>query len=312
MKKLISVVIPCHNEEENVENMYLELKNIFSKIGNYSYEHIFIDNASEDRTVSILKEIAKKDKNVKIIVNARDFGQVRSPYYGILQARGDAVIMMACDFQDPPTLIPEFIKKWEAGYKIVVGVKPQSQENIIMFNIRRLYYNVVSRISENVKLLKNFTGFGLYDRQIVEILRKIDDPYPYLRGIICDIGFERAEIEFVQPKRRGGVTNNNLFRLYDIAIQGITSYSKIPLRIAVFLGFLLAVFNILVAAVYFILKILLWNSFTVGIAPLVIGLFFFSSVQLFFLGILGEYIGAIYTQVQNRPLIIEKERINFE
>lgn len=311
MKKLISVVTPCYNEGENVEKVYLQVKDILSKFSNYDYEHIFIDNASKDKTATILKELAQKDKKLKIIINARNFGHIRSPCYGIMQARGDAVILMASDLQDPPALIPEFIKKWEEGYKIVVGVKNKSQENIIIFNIRKLYYALLKRMAE-VELIENFIGFGLYDKKVVEILRRIDDPYPYFRGLICDMGFEKAQIEFIQPIRKKGVTKNNLYTLYDIAMLGIVSYSKIPLRLATFFGFLLSFFSILAALVYSTYKLLYWDRFSVGIAPLVIGLFFFTSIQLLFLGIVGEYIGAIYTQVQRRPLVIENERINFD
>lgn len=308
--KLISVVTPCYNEQENVEELYRKVKEIFNSQKNYAYEHIFIDNASLDRTVAILKDIARKDKNVKIIVNARNFGHIRSPYYGLLQANGDAAIILAADLQDPPSLIKDFIKKWEEGYKIAIAVKKQSKENLLMFGIRKLYYNVISSLSET-ELIKNFSGYGLYDRKVIEILRNIDDPYPYLRGLICDIGYKKAEIEFIQPVRRKGKTKNNFYTLYDMAMLGITNYSKMPLRIATFMGLLLGCISLLVAIGYFVCKILFWQSFTVGVAPIAIGLFFFSSVQLFFIGFLGEYVGAIHTQVLKRPLVIEKERINF-
>lgn len=277
----------------------------------YSYEHIFIDNASTDHTVDILKEIAVHDQRVKIIVNARNFGHIRSPYYALLQAQGDAVISIVADFQDPPDMIPEFIRKWEEGYKIVVGVKRQSEESPLFFAVRKLYYNLIGKLSE-IKLIKNFTGFGLYDRKVIEILRKIDDPYPYFRGLICDIGFERAEIPFVQPVRKRGFTKNNFYTLYDIAMLGITNHSKIPLRLATMTGFGVAILSLMVAFGYFLYKILFWSSFNLGIGPLVIGLFFFSSVQLFFIGIIGEYLGSIHTQVLKRPLVVEKERINFD
>jgi glycosyltransferase involved in cell wall biosynthesis len=310
MKKLISVVTPTYNEEENVELVYNEVKRVFEKLMKYEHEHIFIDNASKDKTIPILKEISKNDKDVKIIVNARNFGHIRSPFYGLLQARGDAVILIVADFQDPPSMIPDFIKKWEEGYKIVVGVKNQSEENPIMFMIRKLYYNYLKNLSE-VNQIKNYSGFGLYDRRIIEILRTIDDPYPYLRGLISEIGYDIFCIEYKQPVRKKGVTKNNFYSLYDMAMLGITNYSKIPLRLATILGFGLAILSLLVAFIYFIYKIIFWESFSVGIAPLVIGLFFFSAVQLFFIGVLGEYIGSIYTQVLKRPLVIERERVNF-
>jgi glycosyltransferase involved in cell wall biosynthesis len=310
-KKLISIVSPCYNEEENVSELYERVKKVMSTLAEYEYEHIFIDNASKDRTVDILRQIAGRDTNVKVIVNARNFGHIRSPYYALLQARGDAVISIVADLQDPPELITTFVKKWEAGYRIVVGVKEKSEEAPLFFAVRKFYYNVIGRLSE-INLIKNFTGFGLYDRKVVEILRQIDDPYPYFRGLICDIGFERAEIPYIQPIRRRGFTKNNFYTLYDIAILGITNHSKVPLRLATMSGFLLAFLSLLVACGYFIYKVIFWNSFTVGIAPLVIGLFFFGSVQLFFIGIIGEYIGSIHTQVLKRPLVVEKERINFD
>jgi glycosyltransferase involved in cell wall biosynthesis len=310
--KLISIVTPCYNEEENVKGLYLQVKSVFESLDeSYAYEHIFIDNASKDRTVSVLKEIAKEDKNVKIIVNARNFGHIRSPYHAILQAKGDAVISISSDLQDPPSMIADFIKKWEEGYKIVVGVKSKSEENPVMFAIRKLYYNLIEKFADT-KQIKNFTGFGLYDREFVDILRNLDEPYPYFRGLITEMGFEVAKVEFVQPKRKKGKTKNNFYTLYDMAMLGFVNHSKVPLRMATFIGFSVAIFSLLVALSYFIYKIIFWQNFQLGMAPMVIGVFFFAAVQLFFIGIIGEYIGAIYTQVKNRPLVIEKERINFD
>ncbi len=309
--KLISVITPCYNEEENVESVYQQVKEVFSRLPGYSYEHIFIDNSSKDRTVSILKEIASADRNVKLIVNARNFGHIRSPYYALLQSHGDAALFLVADLQDPPAMIADFIKKWEEGYKIVVGIKTQSKETPLMFAIRRFYYRMAARLAE-VELLKDFTGFGLYDKQVIEILRKIDDPYPYFRGLIADIGFEAAKIEYVQPARKRGITKNNFYTLYDMAMLGITNHSKVPLRLAAMLGFGMSILSLLTGLIYFLYKLIFWKSFTVGIAPLVIGMFFIGSVQLFFLGIIGEYIGSIHTQVLKRPLVIEKERINFD
>ena len=310
MKKLISVVTPAYNEEDNIRDVYNQVKDVFDDIDEYEYEHIFIDNASKDTTVSILKEIALNDKNVKIIVNARNFGHIRSPFYGLLQAYGDAVVMIFADLQDPPSIIADFIKSWEKGSKVVVGVKTDSGESRFKFAIRKCYYNVLSRLSE-IEQIKNFTGFGLYDKKIIEILRTIDDPYPYFRGLISEIGFDIYSIEYTQQARKKGITKNNLYTLYDIVMLGVTSHSKVPLRLATIVGFCLGTISLLVAFVYFIYKIIFWESFSVGIAPLVIGLFFFSAVQLFFIGVLGEYIGTIYTQVSKRPLVIEKERVNF-
>ena len=310
--KLISVVTPCYNEKKNVREVYDQVKRVFGDdLGNYNYEHIFIDNASKDETVSILKEIAKEDKRVKIIVNARNFGHIRSPYYAILQAKGNAVISIVADLQDPPSMIKNFIKKWEEGFKVVIGVKNRSEENRIMFAVRKLYYNLIEKFSD-IKQIKNFTGFGLYDKEFVDILRKLDEPYPYFRGLITEMGFERAEVEFVQPKRKKGKTKNNFYTLYDIAMLGFVNHSKVPLRMATFVGFSVAILSLLVAISYFIYKLIFWQRFELGMAPMVIGIFFFAAVQLFFIGIIGEYVGAIYTQVKNRPLVIEKERINFD
>lgn len=309
--KLISVVTPCFNEEGNVRILYEQVRNVFNKMPQYKYEHIYIDNSSTDNTLEILKAIAKTDSNIKIIVNIRNFGPIRSPYHGIFQSKGDAIILIVADLQDPPTMIFDFIKKWEEGFKIVVGVKTKSKENRLMFLIRKIFYNVLSKISDTA-LIKNFTGFGLYDKAFIDILRQVDEPYPYFRGLIAELGFDRIELSYIQPRRENGKTKYNFLSLYDTAMLGFVSYSKIPLRLASFIGFGVSFFSILVAFVYFIYKLLFWYKFQVGIAPLIIGIFLFSGIQLFFLGIIGEYIGAIFTQVKKRPLVIEKERINFE
>ena len=308
--KLISIVTPCYNEEANVAELYRQVRAVFDKLPQYCYEHIFIDNASKDRTVAILKEISGTDPNVKIIVNARNFGHIRSPYHALLQSSGEAVILVVADLQDPPPMIADFLEKWEQGYKVVLGVKHQSEESALMFAIRKMYYNFINRVSE-IDLTKNNTGFGLYDKKIIEILRQIDDPYPYFRGLISDIGFESFKISYVQPARKRGITKNNFYTLYDIAMLGITNHSKVPLRLATMMGFLMGVVSFLIALAYLVAKLVFWDSFALGTAPVVIGLFFLASVQLFFIGIIGEYIGAIYTQVQKRPLVVEKERINF-
>lgn len=310
--KFVSVITPCYNEEENVEEVYKQVKEVFLRLKDYTYEHIFIDNASKDKTVQILKRIAKEDKSVKIILNVRNFGVIRSPYHAFLQAKGDAVIFSICaDLQDPPSMIADFIKKWEEGYKIVIGVKKSSKENPLMFWIRKIYYNILDLIAETDHI-KNFTGFGLYDRSFIDILKRINEPYPYFRGLVGEFGAERAELEFEQPKRQRGKSKNNFYTLYDTAMLGFVNHSKVPLRMASFIGFGMGCLSMLVAVGYFIYKIVYWYELTVGIAPLVIGLFFFASVQLFFIGIIGEYIGSIYTQVKGRPLVIERERINFE
>lgn len=309
--KLVSVVTQCFNEEENVEELYRRIKAQFENRPGYEFEHIFIDNASTDRTVEVIKNLASRDPRVKLIVNARNFGHIRSPLHAILQARGDAIVSMASDLQDPPELIDTFITRWEAGFKIVVGVKPSAQETFVMSLIRGLYYRTIGRISE-IQLIPNFTGFGLYDRSVIEIIRKIDDPYPYFRGLIAELGIEYSTVPFEQPKRVRGITKNNFYTLYDMAMLGITSHSKLPVRLATMAGFALSILSLLVSLGYLILKLAFWDRFGLGTAPILIGLFFFASVQLFFIGIIGEYVAAIHTQVMKRPLVIEKERVNFE
>jgi glycosyltransferase involved in cell wall biosynthesis len=308
----VSVVSGCYNEEENVRELYDRVCRVFQdELPEYAFEFIFIDNASEDRTVDILKEIARADKRVKIIINNRNFGHIRSGYHALLQARGEAVIAMASDLQDPPDLIPQFLRKWQEGYKIVLAQKYGSAESPLFFMVRRLYYYIVTRLSET-PLAKDVTGFGVYDRQVIEDIRQIGDPYPYFRGLICDLGYQRALIPFTQPVRKRGLTKNNFYTLYDLAMLGITNHSKVPLRIATFSGFCLGTLSFVVAFAYLIYKLVFWNSFQLGTAPVVIGMFFFAAVQLFFIGILGEYIGSIHTQVLKRPPVIEKERVNFE
>ena len=310
MNKMISIVTACFNEEENIEEVYRQVKTVINSLDDYDYEHIFIDNASTDSTVSKLKRIAMVDKNVKIIVNTRNFGHIRSPFYALMEAKGDAVISIVADLQDPPEMIGEFLRKWEEGYKVVVGVKEKSEESFLFFSVRKFYYSLVNRLSDT-ELIKNFTGFGLYDRAVIDTLRRLGDPYPYFRGLIADLGYEFAKIEYKQPLRKRGFTKNNFYTLYDMAMLGITNHSKVPLRIATFAGFLVSMFSLLAGLFYLIFKLLFWESVMFGIAPLVIGLFFFSAVQLIFIGIIGEYIGSIHTQVLRRPLVIEKERINF-
>lgn len=310
MPKLISIVTPCYNEGENIEELCERIALAMQGLP-YDYEHICIDNCSQDDTVTKLRAIAEKDDRVKVIVNARNFGHIRSPYYGILQSSGDACILIASDLQDPPEMLPEFLKSWEDGFKIVLAVKPESEELPLMFLARKAYYGLISRISE-VPLVKNATGAGLFDRVVIEILRKIEDPYPYFRGLLCEIGFPIATIPFKQPRRKRGVTSNNFYTLYDIGMLGITNHSKMPLRLMTMGGFLLSLLSLLVAILFLVAKLLFWNSFQMGVAPVVIGIFFFGAVQAFFIGLLGEYIGSIHTKVRNMPLVIEAERINFD
>ncbi len=311
LKKKISVLTACYNEEENVASLIAAVADVFKKMPQYKYEHVFIDNSSSDKTVSILRDIAKTDIHVKVIVNTRNFGHIRSPFHGLLQCKGDAVISLVSDFQDPPEMIKDFLEKWEEGYKIVIGIKKGSKENPLMFALRKFFYNLLASASGSDATIKNFTGFGLYDQQFISVLRDLEDPYPYFRGLITELGFERFEIDYTQPERAGGKTKNNFFTLYDMAMLGFTNHSKLPLRLSAFIGFFTAILSLLVAFGYFFYKLMYWDTFQAGTAPMVIGIFFFSSVQLFFIGVIGEYIGAIHTQVRKRPLVIEKERINF-
>lgn len=308
--KIITVVTPCYNEEDNIDDVYKQTQAVFATIPDVEYEHLFIDNFSTDRTREMLRELAARDPKVKAIFNARNFGHIRSPYHGLLQARGDAAILLVADLQDPPVLIRDFIAHWRNGAKLVVGVKPSADESGLMFAIRRAYYRTVTRIAD-VKLIQNFTGFGLYDRAVLEQLRRIDDPYPYLRGLVSEVGYEAVQIPYNQPRRRRGITKNNFYTLYDIAMLGITSHSRVPLRIATMAGFALSALSLLMSLLYLLLKMAFWNSFSAGLAPILIGMFFFASVQLFFIGLLGEYVGAILTHVMKRPLVVEHERINY-
>lgn len=309
-KKLLSIVTPTYNEEECIENLYSEIKNITNSLTDYKFEIIVIDNNSSDNTQKILKELALKDKDFKVILNNRNFGHIRSPYYGILQASGEAVIYMASDFQDPPELIPKFIEQWNQGFKLVMATKKHSKESAMFNFFRRLYYRLLNKVSD-ISVIKDSTGFGLYDKEVIDELKKIKDPYPFTRGLICDLGYEYSTVNFVQPTRKRGFTKNNFFTLYDIGMLGIISHSKFPIRFAAFIGFLVGGLSFLIGAIYLIMKLILWDSFPMGIAPLIIGLFFFIGLQFIFIGIIGEYIGSIHTYSQNRPLVVEKERINF-
>ncbi len=307
---LISVVASCFNEEDNVGELYRRVCSVFERLGRYRFEMVLIDNASTDNTSSRLRELAAADSRVRVILNARNFGHIRSPMHAILQARGKAIIPMASDLQDPPEMIEQFIQGWESGYKKVIAVKPVTRENFLVFGMRSLFYRILNRISE-IPLIQNATGFGLYDKEIIDQIRKMQDPYPYFRGLVNEVGFDTQIVTFEQPRRLHGITKNNFYTLYDIAMLGITNHSKVPLRIATIGGFLMSAFSLCIGFVYLIYKLLRWNEFAVGQAPLVIGLFLLFSIQLFFIGLLGEYILAIHRQVLNRPLVVEKERINF-
>jgi polyisoprenyl-phosphate glycosyltransferase len=310
-RKLVSVVTPCYNEEGNVEELHRRIVAQFEQLPEYDFEHIYIDNASTDGTVAAIRRLASADFRVKAILNTRNFGIIRSSNHALLQARGDAIINMASDMQEPPELIVEFVRKWEDGYKVVVGVKPQSRETPLMFMLRRIYYATIGRIAD-VELIPHYTGFGLYDREVIDIVRDIDDAYPYFRGLIAELGFEHAEIPYEQPLRVRGVTKNNFYALYDMAMLGITGHSKVPIRLATMGGFALSAMSFLVAIGYVVYKLLFWDRLSLGMAPILIGFFFFASVQLFFIGVLGEYIASIHTQVKRRPMVVERARINFE
>jgi glycosyltransferase involved in cell wall biosynthesis len=309
--KTISVLTPCFNEEENVEEVYRRVRAEFLKLRAYRYEHVFIDNNSSDGTVAVLKRIAARDHNVKVIANARNYGHIRSPMHALLQTQGDAVIGIVADLQDPPALIPELVARWEEGYSMVLCVKRSSEEQRWKFWLRKQYYSWIERLS-SIQTFQNFTGFGLYDRKVVDAIRAFDDPYPYFRGMIAEIGLPHFELQYDQPRRERGITKQNFYALYDLAMLGITNLSKVPLRFVTLLGFCCSGLSMLVGLVYLVYKLLFWANFTVGMAPLVIGLFFLGSVQLLSMGILGEYIGSIQTHVRKRPYVIERERVNFE
>jgi len=311
MGKTITVLTPCYNEEENVREVYERVRAAIAAAGEYKYEHLFIDNASTDNTLGELKAIAAEDRNVKVIRNTRNFGHIRSPMHALYQASGDAVIGIVADLQDPPEMIVDLIHRWEEGYPVVITVKQSSGESGVMFWIRKQYYKLVRRLS-GVETYENYTGFGLYDRKVVEVIKSFDDPYPYFRGMIAEAGFKHFEIPYHQPARKRGITKNNFYSLYDMAMLAITNLSKVPLRLVTFSGFVGAVISVLVSLGYLIYKLIFWSRFSVGIAPLVIGVFFLLSIQMLFMGIIGEYIGTIHTLVQHRPLVVEQERVNFE
>jgi len=311
MSTLVSLSIPCYNESENVDELYRRICSAISSATNYEFEFVFIDNASEDDTVQKLALLAAQDSRVKIIVNTRNFGHIRSPYWGMMQTKGDLTITLASDLQDPPELIPQFIAEWEKGWKIVLAVKPSSKTNFLVHKMRRLYYQILDGIA-NVDLVKDATGFGLYDRMVLDQLRKIADPYPYLRGLICELGFPIKTIPFTQPRRERGISKNNFYTLFDIAMLGIVSHSLVPIRLASICGLVIGFLSFLVAVFYTVMKLLYWDSFPMGMAPIVIGIFLLFSLLFIFIGLLGEYIGSIHSYVKNRPIVVEKERINFD
>lgn len=311
MKK-ISIVVPCFNEEENVVPMADAIREEFKKnLSLYEYEIIFIDNDSKDNTRELIRKLCNSDKGIKGIFNAKNFGQFNSPYYGMLQSTGDATVLMAADFQDPVEMIPKYVAAWEEGYKIAIGIKKSSQENKIMYHLRSLYYKTIKKLSE-VEQIEHFTGFGLYDKAFINVMRNLDDPVPFLRGIVAELGFRRKEIPYEQPQRRAGITSNNLYRLYDAAMLSITAYTKVGLRLATFAGVILSGISMLIAVMYLILKLVYWDRFPAGMAPILIGMLFLGSIQIFFIGLIGEYILTINQRVMKRPLVVEEERINFD
>lgn len=310
MKK-ISIVIPTFNEEGNIQYAYDRVTDVMRMNNQYDYEIIFIDNFSTDETRNLLRNLSIKDSKVKIILNARNFGFTRSTYYGLLQSTGDCTVLIFCDMQDPPELITEFLEKWESGYKIVVGIKKRSQENKLIYGLRGIYYKLIKKIGE-IDHIEQFTGFGLYDKSFIQILKDLKDPMPYLRGIVAELGYERYDVLYDQEKRKYGKTGFGFFKLYDLAMLGITSYSKVVMRCATILGFGLALICFLIGTITLFLKLFNWQSYDVGTAAIITGIFFMGSLQLFFVGLLGEYILNINTRVMGRPLVIEEERINFE
>lgn len=311
-QKKISIMIPCYNEEENARPIYEAVRDeLLRSCPNYDYEILFIDNKSQDRTREIIREICKEDPRVKAIFNAKNFGQFNSPYYGILQTTGDCTITMCADFQDPVDLIPRFVEEWEKGYKIVIGRKTESKENPFVYFLRGCYYKLIKKMS-SCEQIEQFTGFGLYDSSFVQTMRDLKDPTPFIRGIVAELGPERKEIEYTQPQRRAGKTHNNWYSLYDAAMLSFTSYTKVGLRLATFIGFISAGISFLIGLIYLIAKICFWNSFTMGYAPMMIAVFFMGGIQLGFLGFMGEYIMAMNTRIMNRPLVVEEERLNFD
>jgi glycosyltransferase involved in cell wall biosynthesis len=310
MTKLISIITPCFNEQDNVDELYKRIINTINKIDRYKFEILFIDNASTDSTAKFLKLIAAQDKRVKIIINERNFGHIRSPYWGIMQTEGDATIYMASDLQDPPEYISDFLENWELGWKVVLATKPKSKDNQIRQFLSSNYYRILESLS-GINIVKGASGFGLYDHAVIKQLRMINDPYPFLRGLICELGYPIKTIEFIGQKRNAGISKNNIYTLYDIAMLGIVSHSLIPIRIASLLGSIVGVSSIILAIVYATMKLIYWDNFALGLAPLIIGAFFLLGIILIFIGLLGEYIGSIHTYVKNRPIVVEKERINF-
>lgn len=311
MKK-ISIVGGCYNEAENLEELYERCLAVLKKFPQYDYEFILADNCSTDNTRDVIRAIASRDRKFKAIFNANNFGHIRSPFNAILSASGDAVICMCTDLQEPPEVLEAFIRKWEEGYKVVCGVRSGTRANFLLEGLRKCYYRLLASAAPGETVIPRFTGFGLYDKIFIDALRRFHDPYPYFRGLVSEIGLKRTTVEYVQEPRAHGRTKNNFLTLYDMAMTGFVNHTKMPLRLAGLCGFILAFISFIVALGYLVYKLIFWQTFSLGMAPVVIGLFFFAGVQLIFIGIIGEYLGAVWTQVRNRPLVIEEERINFD
>lgn len=309
--KHISVMTPCYNEEGNIRNIYNAVKEQFDKMPQYTYEHIFIDNYSTDNSRKILRELAAEDSNVKVILNARNFGPNRSGSYGMLQGTGDALICIVCDLQDPPEMIPSFLQKWEEGYKVVLGQKTKSKENPLMFQVRKLYYKIMEKLSET-EHLTNVTGYGLFDKEVLDMIKWMDDPDPYIRGLVTQLGYKWCLVEYTQQERTSEKSSYNFNRYFDFAITGLTHVSKKPLRIVTLAGLIMSAISFAIAIIYLVFKLVHWYEFDMGTAPILIGVFLLGSVQLACLGVIGEYIGAILTKVTKRPMVVEEERINFD
>jgi glycosyltransferase involved in cell wall biosynthesis len=309
-KKLLSIVTPTFNEEDNVLEIARQVRAIMAELPDLDYEHLFIDNASTDHTVDLLRKMAAEDTHIKVIVNSRNFGWIRSPYHALCQAEGDAVVLIAADLQEPPALISTFVEKWREGFDIVMAIRAEAKESALFFAARRFYYMLVDKLAD-IDLIRKFNGFALYDRRVITEMKKFENSYPYLRGLVSEVGFRQARVDYVQPTRMRGFSKSNFFALYDVAMLGITSHSKLPLRMATMTGLALSILSLLMGFVYLVLKLLYWNYFPMGMAPVLLGVFFFAAVQLFFIGLMGEYILSIHTMVRKGPLVIEQERINF-
>ena len=309
--KHISIMTPCFNEEGNIRNIYNAVKEQFNKLPQYTYEHIFIDNCSTDNSRVILRELSKEDHNVKVIFNVTNFGPNRSGTYGMLQGTGDALICIVCDLQDPPELIPTFLQKWEEGFKVVLGQKTKSKENPVMYQIRKIYYGIMAKLSET-EHLTNVTGYGLFDKEVLDMIKWIDDPEPYIRGLVTQLGYKWCLVPYTQQERKSGKSSYNFYKYFDFAITGLTHVSRKPLRMATLMGFIMSATSFIIAVIYLIVKLVRWDDFNLGTAPILIGMFLLASVQLAFIGVIGEYVGAILTRVTKRPMVIEEERLNFD